>query len=183
MRTWQQGINIIGLGLLVIGGWYVLSRIAPELPGFARLWPMLFLMAGLAILVQPPNGIRTFAGAAWIGVLMLLTGLFLSVFSLGFADLTWTDTRELWPVFLIIVGISFYAVFVRGGKIGAPFNIVSILFCGAGAILLPLSFGVLHGTWIQQAWQMAPVLLPVLIGIYVSIGHIIRFSTSSDNGL
>lgn len=163
---------IIGISLLAAGSWYLLSSLEPDLLGFDRIWPALLVVVGLSLFVMPSDSIHPFTGAIWTGTFLLLLGLFLLVFTLGFAGLSWADTGKLWPVFLVITGISFYAAYIRGGRAGAPLYIVSMLAVGIGVFLLPLTLGVVRGGPFQQVWQMAPVLLPIILGLLVGIRHV-----------
>ncbi len=87
-----------------------------------------------------------------IGLSLIIVGaLFLlgQLFNMG----------SLWPLFILVPGLMFLGLALRGGRSGAPMAIPGVLISGTGAILLYQS---VTGHW--QSWAYAWALYPALLG-------------------
>lgn len=118
-RTWQtkrgglRGGLVIGLVLIGLGVILLVDNLFPGL-GFGRIWPVLIIIWGFAVLVSgfipPLSGGRMLRGI-FIGT---VGGIFLyntlGVVSFAF----WVDLIALWPVFIIAAGFA-----ILGGVTGS----------------------------------------------------------------
>lgn len=99
----------LGGSLLLLGAWFALRQVGAPLPGIEAMWPVFPTLVGaaflLGFLLQPRN-----YGLVLPGTIILLVGLFFFAFTLG--PLDWHQMKELWPIFPLIVGLSFVAMWV-----------------------------------------------------------------------
>lgn len=157
--------EIISAGLMLVGLGIVLFL--TTVIGWAELWPIFPLFAGLALLVAYVVGGFRESSLVFLGTAAALVGLFFFGFSLGFWE--WGDMSRLWPVFPIIGGVAFMALFLaeRGRDVGGlAVGCAAIVVGGAG---LAVTFGRI-GTEIIQYW---PLLL-ILVGVVSLVGALVR---------
>lgn len=99
----------VGASLLFLGSWFALREIGAPLPGIDTMWPIFPTLVGaaflLGFLLQPRN-----YGLVLPGTIVLLVGLFFFAFTLGPFD--WDQMSYLWPIFPLIAGLAFVAMWV-----------------------------------------------------------------------
>jgi hypothetical protein len=98
-----------GASLLFLGAWFALRSIGAPLPGIDAMWPIFPTLVGAAFLLGFALQPRAW-GLVLPGTMVLLVGGFFFAFTLG--PLDWTDMSRLWPVFPLIVGLSFVAMWL-----------------------------------------------------------------------
>lgn len=129
----DQGRLIPGVILIVLGIVFLLPRLGID---FGNLWPLLVVAPGIAFLVYYvlSKNKEDKAGIMIPAVITLLLGLFLLYQNLS----NWSDADKLWPVYPLIVGISFYVFYLAGGRkekgILIPANILALV--GVGFLFL-----------------------------------------------
>ncbi len=74
------------------------------------------------------------------------------------------NAGPFWPLFILVPGVVFLSVAVRGGRSAAPLAIPGMLISGTGAILLYQS---VTNHW--QSWAYAWALYPALLGMGMSL--------------
>jgi hypothetical protein len=99
-------------------------------------------------------------GLITVGIGATLTGAFLFLFTLGL--LQWSELLVYWPVFPLIVGFSFFALYLRGGMRDSGLLVPAFAIGGAGVIALPFTLGAVENEFVLQAVRFWPLLLPVL---------------------
>ena len=106
----NTGVILAALGIVLLLARHKLVKL-----GWIGFWPLFILGLGLLFLLEYFNG--------WLihkdptekkellvpGVFCTGTGIFLFLFSLEY--LSWTYLVGLWPVFLLFLGLGFYASF------------------------------------------------------------------------
>jgi len=164
MTKQQQNALWTGLGLIGLGVAFLLA----QLIGWDRIWPLFPLLGGLAFLAgYVASGFRE-SGFVFVGILASLIGLFFFGFSLGFWE--WGDMSNLWPVFPLIAGLAFVALFVAERPRDAGTLGVGCAASIVGVVGLAVTYGYL-GT---NIWKLWPLLL-VLAGIIGLAGAIFQF--------
>lgn len=164
MTKQQQTALWTGLGFIGLGIAFLLA----QLIGWDRIWPLFPLLGGLAFLAgYVASGFRE-SGFVFVGVLATLVGLFFFGFSFGIWE--WAQMADLWPVFPLIAGLAFVALFVaeRGrdaGTLGVGCAAVIV-----GVVGLAVTFGYVGA----NVWRLWPLLL-VLAGIIGLAGAILQF--------
>jgi hypothetical protein len=166
----QPGAAVIGLSLLIIGGWFAARAFEPRLMGFDRLWPSIPIMIGAALLIQFAAGQPNRAGLVFIGLVFALTGVFMCMFTFEVGRLTWFDLTRYWPIFPAIIGAGFLAMFIADGMRNEALLKPAYLIGGFGIFLLPFTSGVLGGDLFDQAAPFWPLLLiPLAIVVAIQI--------------
>ena len=132
----QAGGLFLGSVLLLLGAWFLFDRLAFDMPGMAKMWPMFPFFFGLAILISFFARSSRSPGTVWPGTYALLVGSFFFLFS--FQILDWSALGELWPVFPLFIGIAFVATWVAGrfkepallvpGSIAAATGVLGLFF-------------------------------------------------------
>jgi predicted membrane protein len=95
---------VIGLIIVLVGGAMLVDNLWLEMDfDIWDFWPVLLIIAGLGMLIQPKFHRKELAGFIFVavGILFLLDNL--GYISFGFED--------LWPILIIIVGVEI----IRGG--------------------------------------------------------------------
>ena len=158
LGTVWAGLALIGLGIaFVVAQWI----------GWDRIWPLFPVLGGLAFLVwYVLTGFKD-AGLVFIGLGALLVGLFFFGFTLGIWE--WGQMGDLWPVFPLIGGVAFVALFVaeRGRDIGTLGVGLAALI--VGVVGLAFTYGLVSG----NIWRLWPVLL-ILMGVLSLAGGLLR---------
>lgn len=164
MTKQQQTALWTGLGLIGFG----VALILAQFIGWDQIWPLFPLLGGVAFLVgYVASGFRE-SGFVFVGLLATLLGLFFFGFSLGFWE--WGNMRRLWPVFPLIAGIAFVALFVAerprdAGPLGVG--------C-AGIIVGVAGLGVTYGYVGASIWRLWPLLL-ILAGLIGLVAAFLQF--------
>ena len=127
----------IGAFLLWGGGWFALSGLGVPVPGIERIWQVFPMFGGflfgLGFLVNP----RAY-GLVFPGTAALLVGAFFLLFSLEVVD--WDRMDALWPVFPMIGGAAFVALWIAG--LGRDVGLLVPAFLGFAVGVIGLSFTV-----------------------------------------
>lgn len=152
------GLTFIGLGvMLLLGQWL----------GWGQLWPLFPLIGGLSFLVAYVLGGFRDAGLVFVGTAAVLVGLFFLGFTTGHWE--WAEMERLWPVFPLIGGVAFCALFVaeRARDLGT-------LTVGAVALVIGIAgLGITFGFLGKEVVKLWPLLL-ILIGLFGLASGVIR---------
>lgn len=166
----QPGAAVIGLSLLIIGGWFTARAFEPRLMGFDRLWPFILIVTGAALLTQFAAGQPNRAGLVFVGLVFALMGVFMCMFTFEIGRLTWFDLTRYWPIFPIIIGAGFLGMFIGDGMRNEGLLKPAYLIGGFGIFLLPFTSGVLGGDLFDQVAPFWPLLfIPLIILIAIQI--------------
>jgi hypothetical protein len=152
------GLALIGLGVVFLVAQYI---------GWDRIWPLFPLLVGLAVLVSYLLSGLGDSGLVFLGVGAVLVGLFFFGFTLGYWE--WSDMSRLWPVFVLIGGVAFLALFLADRKHDLGTLGVGCAAMIVGIVGLTVTFGLVT-TDIVKLW---PVLL-ILLGLFGLIGGLMR---------
>ena len=93
----QPGATIAGITLLSASALLILTQLGLPWLNFQRLWPLLLTLVGLSLIAQVVHHATEAPGQIWTGVTLLLTGLYLCIFSLQVGNLTWASLLSYWP--------------------------------------------------------------------------------------
>jgi hypothetical protein len=166
----QPGAAVIGLGLLIISGWFAARAFEPRLMGIDRLWPFIPIMIGAALIIQFAFGNPDRAGLVFVGLVLALTGIFMCMFTFEIGRLTWFDLTRYWPLFPAIIGAGFLAMFIADGMRNEALLKPAYLIGGFGIFLLPFTSGVLGGDVFDQVAVFWPLLfIPLVIVVVIQI--------------
>jgi hypothetical protein len=166
MRKRHAGALVGGVSLLLIGGWLGAVMLGAPLLGPDRLWPVIPMVSGLALLAQYARPAGQGRGAVLVGVTVLLSGLFLSLFTLQIANLTWYNMLNWWPVFMVIVGAAFLAVYLHDDLRNPSLVIPVYLFGGFGLAALLFTTGFVGSVAFAQVIKLWPLLVLFMVAIF-----------------
>jgi len=158
LGTVWAGLGLIGLGIAFVMAQWI---------GWDRIWPLFPVLGGLGFLAWYAfTGFKE-EGLLFIGVLALLVGLFFFGFTLGFWE--WSQMGDLWPVFPLIGGVAFVALFL-GGRGRDP----GTLGVGCAALIVGIvGLAFTHGLVSGDIWRLWPLLL-ILVGVISLAGTLVR---------
>ena len=108
----SQGPLLPGIILIVVGISYLLSEL--NLVKSDMIWPMFVLAPGLGFLSLYFTSGNKRASSGLIIPATITTFIGLFFFYLNFTG--WGQMEFLWPIFPLIVGISFYLYFLGNGR-------------------------------------------------------------------
>ncbi|MBN1136052.1 MAG: hypothetical protein JXM73_05680 [Anaerolineae bacterium] len=150
----RSGTVWAGLGLIGLG----IAFLAAMAFGWDRFWPVFPLLGGLAFLAAFVGSGLKDSGFVWIGVAATLVGLFFFGFTLGVWE--WEEMRELWPIFPLIAGVAFIALFLAErardwGTLGVGL---------AGIIVGIVGLAYTKGGLESDIWKYWPALI-ILVGV------------------
>lgn len=171
---------IWGLVLIGVGGWFLLQTLGFPVPGMGKLWPIFPTLVGAGFFVGWLFNARKrdAFGLAIPGTINLLVGLFFFAFTMGL--FSWGDMAYLWPVFPLIVGLSFFVAWVfslfREWGLLIPAGIVGAV----GVIGLAFTVGHLDNAYLRLLFNAWPVLL-IVIGLSVIVRSFSRKASSSSD--
>jgi hypothetical protein len=155
------GLVLIGVGIVLGLAMWI---------GWDKLWPVFPLLAGLGFLVgYILSGFKE-EGFVFIGTLAALLGLFLFGFTLGLWE--WGDMDKLWPVFPLILGVAFFALFLADRKHDAGALAVGCAGVIVGIVALAITYGFV-GSEIVKLWPLL-IILGGLIGLVGALVRMIR---------
>lgn len=144
------GIALIGLGIgLGLAQWI----------GWETIGPLLVVVGGLAFfVVYVVSGFKEI-GFVFAGTLLVLAGLFLFGFTLGFWE--WGEMAELWPVFPSVVGVASLITYVVSGFKESGFVFVGVLTMLTGLFF----FGFTLGSWQWEEMSTMWPAFPLIVGV------------------
>jgi hypothetical protein len=116
-RISNQALFPAGIALIILGGLAFLFILAGVNLDLSRLWPLLIIAPGALLLWTAFTGRMDEARGRAVtgGTLLVLLGLFFLATTMGV--ISWSDQANLWPVYLLIPGVSLLAGKAAGGQL------------------------------------------------------------------
>jgi hypothetical protein len=167
MKRRQPGSYVGGVALILFGGWLAATELGVPLVGFDKLWPLIPVLIGVTLLAQNSEQSLGGSGIVLVGLTLLLSGLFLCLFTLKLGNLSWQSLNSYWPIFLFIVGVAFLFVYLRDGTRRQPLLLPAYLIGGAGLLLLPVTLNLLQSTGFRQAIRLWPLFLILVTSVAI----------------
>jgi hypothetical protein len=167
----NRGSILIGILLVLVGGWLLLQQFGVNVPGLDKLWPGFIVLGGGLSLVSFFRDRKP--DQMFVGVAGILVGGFFFLFTFG--RLNWQeDMRRYWPAFLIILSLATLAQWLtipsrRGYLVQAGIALFIGLFFFA------YNFNLFNQTLTRQILMFWPVLL-ILAGL-ITLVRTIRKTT------
>jgi hypothetical protein len=172
-RPHRGGAMFWGLVLIAAGVWFLLNAMGIHTPGMGAMWPIFPTLVGMGLfgVWLFSSNKREAAGIAIPATINLLIGLFFFAFTLKVFH--WGDMAFLWPVFPLIVGISFIVAWILSlfrewgflipGGIVSAVGIIGLTFTMAG----------------QNLWFLATILrwwplILIALGIAILLRALFR---------
>ncbi|MBN1582866.1 MAG: hypothetical protein JXA89_19300 [Anaerolineae bacterium] len=180
-RSSTVGSVIWGVILIGVGGWFLLDAIGISLPGIDTFWPVFPVLVGCAFVFGwlTSSDKRSAHGIMIPATINILVGLFFFGFTFGFFE--WGDMAYLWPVFPLIVGISFLVAWVfsffREWGLLIPAGVTGAV----GVIGLAFTLDKLDNVYLNLLIKGWPVLL-ILMGLGTLLRGLFGRTTTRSSG-
>lgn len=161
-----------GLLLILVGAYMLAVNFGMNVLPVVDLWPIFPIALGLFLLTE---SVLSDKNAIFPGTMFTLVGVFFFAFTLGYVP--WERMSVLWPVFPLIMGVSFlllYFVRLEWGLL-----IPTAIFLGTGLVFLGINFGYLNESVFSVIWRLWPVLL-IILGTSVIVRHATRTKASDE---
>jgi hypothetical protein len=156
---------IWGLIMIAVGAWFLLRTLGFRLPGMGQMWPIFPTLVGLSMFVGWlfTGNKRENHGIMIPATINLLIGLFFFGFTMGVFP--WSAMGVLWPVFPLIVGISFFVAWVFSLFSNWGLLIPGGITATVGIVGLGFTLSAQSGlfAWIVRLWPLALIALGVLV--------------------
>lgn len=146
---------IVGVGALAGGLWLFLNAQGLGVPPFKRLWPILFVLAGLALLADWLFLSRRPGSAGW-AVAFLGLGVLFFTLSLGYTALG--QALDWLPSFPTILGLALLTSWLAGGRRESNLAVAGVVLMGVGL----LGFGA-RFDWLKEILPSAQVVWALLL--------------------
>ncbi len=153
----QRPSLLPGLILIAIGAVLLVNKLTPYSIGWDEIYPLILILLGLLIFKTVLH--KRDKGGVFIGALLFL--LFAYFIVKNYDIVPYEYVREVWPIIMIILGLSFLSVFIFSPKDWGPVIPGGILlFIGTIVLLrrldlLNLDFGEI----ISDYWSITLILI------------------------
>ncbi|HOB42846.1 MAG: DUF5668 domain-containing protein [Bacillota bacterium] len=146
--------TLAGIALVILGTLLLMSNfgIRARFPA-ASFWPLLLALVGAMFIRDAlrPGGERSHV---FVGVIILGIGIMYFLKAIGLIRI---GMGKLWPVYLVIVGIAFFA---QAAAMNVPhYSGTGALLCGVGIILLAFNLRLVDYGIFREAVKYWPVLI------------------------
>jgi hypothetical protein len=160
----RLGVVSAGLGLIGFG----VAFLVAQLIGWDRVWPIFPIAGGLAFFLgYAASGFRD-GGLVFVGTGAVLVGVFFFGFSLGRWE--WEEMSRLWPVFPLIGGVAFFALFLAE-RSARDIGVLGVSF--AALIVGGVGLAYTHDMVAGDIIKLWPLLL-ILVGLATLANALIR---------
>jgi O-antigen/teichoic acid export membrane protein len=158
----------IALVLILVGAYFLLAQFDPTMPDLSRVWPAFLLAGGAVALASYFSGQQRDSSIVFAGTLLVLMGLFFFLVTMGSEDPDYSVLLTLWPVFIIMVGISFLAYWLSQGRRDWEALFLALVGLVFGGGCLAANLGLLSARATHELGNLWPVLL-ILVGLILLV--------------
>lgn len=151
----------LALVLIIVGAYLLLLQLNIGVPDLQEIWPALPCAAGIFFLSFYVSGQQRDPGLVFIGTALTLSALFFFLITMGSPNPDYTVLEYLWPVFVVIAGISFLALWLAQGLEGWEVIFLAVVSIVLGGTSLALN---LKPGLSQELSRLWPALL-ILVGL------------------
>ena len=157
-----------GLMLILIGSIILFNKLFPGVLDWRHIYPLILVILGLLMISSVYFKNKSDKGAVFPGTILFLIGLFFLLRNFGLVEYYYV--REVWPIFIIIFGLAFLALFIA--KPSDPGNLIPagiLLFLGVVSLLNKL-FIIDLKVWdiVADFWQV----ILIVIGVSFIVGSL-----------
>ncbi|NDJ52360.1 MAG: hypothetical protein GYB68_04635 [Chloroflexi bacterium] len=160
----RLGSIVSAICLLIIAGWLIASSLISTLPGFEMTWPVFLFVVGLGMVAFYGTSEADADGLLFTGTILLLLGLYFSLFSFSIGGLTWDRFDGYWPGFPLIVGAACLILYIAKDMQPPSLLIPTYLLGGIGLIAFPITLGIVTRpsiVHVVEFWPLAALLLAI----------------------
>ena len=168
MSDLKKSSLLPGLLLIVVGAILLLNKLLPDFLDWRNVYPLILIGFGILMILSASCKHKTDKGAVFPGTILFFIGLFFFLRNFGLVEYYYV--REIWPIFIIIFGLGFLALFIakptdRGSLIPAG------LFIFFGIFFLLNKLNIID----LELWEIFidywPVIL-IIIGGSIILGSV-----------
>jgi len=153
----KEGTVFLALLLIALGSYLLISELGFGIPGWERIWPVLPLAGGLALLVGHLIHSDSDPEQVFFGTAATLVGVFFLFVTMG--PLTYADIGPWWPVFAFIGAIAFLAQWAAAG-----FRDWDALFLGLVALCIGgVALAIVFQFFGPDTREILPRLWPIVL--------------------
>jgi len=170
MNETKKASILPGLILIFVGSIILLYKFFPGFVDFRHAYPIVLLALGVMLIFSVCCKSKTDKGAVFPGTILFFIGLFFFLRNYGLVEYYYV--REVWPIFIIMVGLGFLALFLaKPSDSGVLVPAGILLFIGVISLLNKLYIIDIE-LWeiIADYW---PVIL-IVIGLSIILGSLKR---------
>ena len=155
-----------GIILIFIGSLLLINKITPYYFSWYEIYPLILIGIGLLLIFSILNKVDK--GAIFPGTILLLVGVFF--FLRNYDIMPYYYLSDFWPIFLIIFGLAFFAVFVTKPSDWGVL-IPGCLFLFLGVIFFLKIYRIIYWEIWEIVGQYWPVIL-IVIGGSIILGSL-----------
>jgi hypothetical protein len=160
----RRGAIIPALVLILLGVYLLLNQLGIGVPRWDVMWPVFPFAAGLAFLGSYVFGERHDPGQVFVGTAATLVGLLFFFVTLG--PLEYSDLGTWWPVFVLVGGVAFLALWAASGfrDWGALFvGLVALVVAAVGLAVTLELLGPRTAELLPRLWPALLILLGLMM--------------------
>jgi len=158
----NKGTILLALLLIVLGSILLLSELGVGVPGWDRVWPVLPLAGGLALLVWHAVDPESDPDQVFFGTAAALVGVVFLFITMG--PLTYQNLGSWWPVFVLIGGVAFLAQWAAAGFRDWDALFLALVALCIGGVALAITFELLGPETRETLPKLWPAVL-ILAGL------------------
>ena len=170
MSVTKRSSILPGMILISIGVILLIHKILPDFLNWRHIYPLILLALGVSMILSVSFRSNTDKGAVFPGTILFFIGLFFFLRNFGLVEYYYV--REIWPIFIIIVGLGLLALFiVKPSVTGVLIPAGILLFIGVISFLNKL-YIIDIALWeiVSDYW---PVIL-IVVGAGIILGSLKR---------
>jgi hypothetical protein len=170
MSETKRSSILPGMILISIGAILLINKILPDFLDWRHIYPLILLALGVSMILSVGFRSKTDKGAVFPGTILFFIGLFFFLRNFGLVE--YYFVREIWPIFIIIIGLGFLALFIaKPSDTGVLIPAGILLFIGVISLLNKL-YIIDIALWeiVSDYW---PVIL-IVVGAGIILGSLKR---------
>jgi len=157
-----------GLILILIGALLLVHKLIPHSFSWSEVYPLILIVIGVLIFVSVIS--KRNNGSVFFGTFLFLLGVFFLL--RNYDIISYYYLREVWPIILIVLGLSFLSVFItKPGN--STVLILAFVFLFLGALFLLRRFHIIYWDVWDNIADYWPLIL-IIIGGAIIIGGLKR---------
>ncbi len=163
MTEFKKTSLVPGLVLIILGSILLINKLAPDFLNWYQIYPLIILGLGLIITFSALQ--KQDKGGVFPGTILFLVGIFFIL--RNYDVIPYYYVRDIWPVFIIFLGLGFLALFiVKPSDWGVLIPASLFIFFGTASLLR------MYDIIDWSAWRLTSRYWPVIL-IIIGAGIIL----------
>ena len=162
-KNYSKSSVVGGVVLILLGLIFFVAEQGMFGLDWGSIWPLFPMALGVGLLAMAvvADNPRARAGLVLPGTIALLLGAFFMATTTGI--LSWSDQGTLWPVYPLIVGVSFLTAYLASGFAQIGYLIPGVILSLVGLVFLGITWAGVSYDYIGKIWPIFLILAGVLI--------------------